>query len=109
MWKNILLLGVLAYLALVRGLRYQRAGSLPKRYELTSRISLARMTTDDAQSILKELTELEFPTIFGFSIIFALFKGGDHWSGTTMQPYPLTRIAIDIRYTNSFISFGIYR
>ncbi|KAF6227091.1 hypothetical protein HO133_008532 [Letharia lupina] len=32
------------------------------------------MTTDDAQAILKDLTELEFPKFFGFSIIFALFK-----------------------------------
>lgn len=32
------------------------------------------MTTNDAQAILKDLTELEFPKVFGFSIIFALFK-----------------------------------
>lgn len=32
------------------------------------------MTTSDAQAILKDLTELEFPKLFGFSIIFALFK-----------------------------------
>jgi hypothetical protein len=32
------------------------------------------MTTDDAQSILKDLTEMEFPKIMGLSIIFALFK-----------------------------------
>ncbi|KAK4694526.1 hypothetical protein P7C71_g3072, partial [Lecanoromycetidae sp. Uapishka_2] len=32
------------------------------------------MTTNDAQAILKDLTELEFPKFFGFSIIFALFK-----------------------------------
>jgi hypothetical protein len=32
------------------------------------------MTTNDAQSILKDLTEMEFPKIMGLSIIFALFK-----------------------------------
>lgn len=32
------------------------------------------MTTSDAQAILKDLTVLEFPKLFGFSIIFALFK-----------------------------------
>ncbi|MCJ1362835.1 hypothetical protein MMC16_001941 [Acarospora aff. strigata] len=32
------------------------------------------MTVDDVQAILKDLTELEFPKIMGFSIIFALFK-----------------------------------
>lgn len=73
-WKA--LLGVLAYLVLVRLLRYRRVDSLPKRYGLTTRASFASMTTDDAQTILKDLTELEFPKIFGFSIIFALFKAG---------------------------------
>lgn len=38
------------------------------------------MTTDQAQSILKDLTELEFPKIFGFSVIFALFKACMHIS-----------------------------
>ena len=32
------------------------------------------MTADDAQTILRELTELEFPKLMGFSIVFALFK-----------------------------------
>jgi hypothetical protein len=32
------------------------------------------MTTDDAQAILKDLTEMEFPKIMGLSVIFALFK-----------------------------------
>ncbi|KAJ9657540.1 hypothetical protein H2201_008141 [Coniosporium apollinis] len=32
------------------------------------------MTVDDAQAILKDLTELEFPKLMGFSVIFALFK-----------------------------------
>lgn len=36
--------------------------------------SYRKMTTSDAQAILKDLTELEFPKLFGFSIIFALFK-----------------------------------
>jgi hypothetical protein len=32
------------------------------------------MTTDDAQAILRDLTEMEFPKVMGLSIIFALFK-----------------------------------
>ena len=32
------------------------------------------MTTDQAQSVLKELVEIEFPKLMGFSIVFALFK-----------------------------------
>ena len=67
---------VLAYMAIVSKLRYRRAADLPKRYNLTTRASFRTMSTDDAQAILKDLTELEFPKFFGFSIIFALFKGG---------------------------------
>lgn len=46
----------------------------PRKYGLEHRESFAKMTTDDAQAILKDLTELEFPKIMGLSIIFALFK-----------------------------------
>lgn len=65
---------VLAYMALVRLLRYERARSLQIQYSPQGRASFAEMTTSDAQKILKDLTELEFPKVFGFSIIFALFK-----------------------------------
>lgn len=75
-WRNALIPAAVVYLAVVYLLRHRRASSLPKRYGLTTRTSFARMTVDDAQSILKDLTELEFPKIFGFSIIFALFKEG---------------------------------
>ena len=60
--------GFLIYLLLVRLLPYQRAKDLERRY------SRQGMTTSDAQAILKDLTELEFPKFLGFSIIFALFK-----------------------------------
>jgi hypothetical protein len=69
--------GVVAYLVIVYLLRHRRVRSLQKRFGLTSGASFARMTTIDAQATLRDLTELEFPTVFGFSIIFALFKGGD--------------------------------
>ena len=48
------------------------------------------MTTDDAQSILKDLTELEFPKTFGFSVIFALFKARKHICFTDVLLYPRT-------------------
>ena len=67
---------VLAYMAVVSMLRYRRAAYLQKKYNFTTRASFRTMSMDDAQAILKDLTELEFPKIFGFSIIFALFKGG---------------------------------
>lgn len=75
-WRVLLIQGFVAYLAIVYLLRHKRARSLPKRYGLTTRASFARMTIEEAQAILKDLTELEFPKVFGFSIIFALFKEG---------------------------------
>lgn len=67
-WTTLVLPGFLIYLLLVRLLRYQRAKDLERQY------SRQGMTTSDAQAILKDLTELEFPKFLGFSIIFALFK-----------------------------------
>lgn len=77
-WKTqwICTLIVLAYMVSVSMLRHRRAADLQKKYNLTTRASFRTMSTDDAQTILKDLTELEFPKMFGFSIIFALFKGG---------------------------------
>ena len=34
------------------------------------------MTADDAQAILKTLAELEFPKLYGFSMVVALFRVG---------------------------------
>ena len=52
----------------------KRAQALPKKYGMVSRAAYATMTADMAQEILKELTDLEFPKLIGFSIVFALFK-----------------------------------
>lgn len=76
-WTVTVIISVLAYMALVSKLRYRRAANLQTKYNLTTRSSFRTMSTDNAQLILKDLTELEFPKIFGFSIIFALFKGGN--------------------------------
>lgn len=73
-WKTFLVPVLLVYILLVHLLRDRRAKSLERRFSPAGRASFCRMTTDDAQAILKDLTELEFPKFFGFSIIFALFK-----------------------------------
>lgn len=63
-------------MAIVYFLRYRRAKYLQARFDLLTRESFSTMSTAQAQAILKDLTELEFPKIFSFSIIFALFKVG---------------------------------
>ena len=75
-WKLILVLGMLAYIFLVHMLRYQRAKSLARKYAPAGRESFRKMTAEDAQAILKTLAELEFPSLYGFSMIMALFRVG---------------------------------
>lgn len=67
-------IGFAMYVFLVAALRDQRAHDLQKRFGMLKRDDYARMTADDSQAILKQLTELEFPKFMGFSIVFALFK-----------------------------------
>lgn len=71
-----LVLGMLAYLFLVHLLRYQRAKSLERKYAPAGKESFRNMTVDDAQAILKTLTELEFPKLYGVSMVVALFRVG---------------------------------
>ncbi len=75
-WKLSLVLAMLAYLALVHVLRYQRVKSLEKKYAPAGRESLRNMTVDDAQAILKTLAELECPSLYGLAMVMALFKVG---------------------------------
>ena len=71
--QNFLLV-ISVYLLCVSLLRHRRAKKLWCRYAPAGKDSFDKITVDEAQIILKELTELEFPRLFGFSIIFALFK-----------------------------------
>ena len=70
------MLGILAYVFLVRALRYQRTKSLERKHAPASRESFRNMTADDAQAILKTLAELEFPSLYGLSMVMALFRVG---------------------------------
>ena len=76
-WGIFFLPTLLVYLLLVHLLRHRRAKSLQRRFSPAGRASFGHMTTNDAQAILKDLTELEFPHFFGFAIILALFKAGN--------------------------------
>lgn len=78
-WKSALLLGMLAYLILVYLFRFQRAKRLQKRYAPAGRESFRSMTADDAQAIIKTLAELEFPSLYGFSMLMSLFRVRSAW------------------------------
>lgn len=69
----ILLLG---YLALVRSLRYRREASMRKKFNFPNRASMARMTNDEAQEIIKYVAGYEMPHMQILGLEFALFKVG---------------------------------
>jgi len=73
-WKFLLLFTALLYLLLVSSLRYRRLNSMTSKLGYQDRASFSRMTTADAQAIIIYLSELEFPTVYFYSVAFALFK-----------------------------------
>ena len=92
-----LALCALVYLLVVRILRYRRARSLERKYAPEGRKSFRNMTVNDAQAILKTLAELEFPSLYGFSMVVALFRV----SGTKSAALVQSRLIGTSRHTAS--------
>lgn len=69
----ILVSAILVYVFVVRILRYRRSESLRAKFTAGER-RFSDMTAEDAQSILKTLAELEFPKLYGLSMVVALFR-----------------------------------
>ena len=65
---------LIVYLALCSLLRFGREKEMRRKYGYLDRASLARMTNDDAQAIVKYIIDLEFPFLYETSMKFALFK-----------------------------------
>src|SRR5438046_393304 len=75
--KALLLFMLLAYLVVVRLLRYKRMKDMHKKFNYPTRASFSKMTLDDAHAIHLYLATLEFPQTFSASVFFALFKVGN--------------------------------
>lgn len=73
-WKTVALTLFLGYVLLCRALRYRREASMRRKFGYPDRASLARMTTEDAQLILRDLLTLEFPQFAVTALQFGLFK-----------------------------------
>lgn len=69
----ILVSSILVYVFIVRILRYNRSEGLRARFTAGGK-KFSDMTAEDAQSILKTLAELEFPKLYGLSMVVALFR-----------------------------------
>lgn len=75
-----------SYALLCNALRFMRRDQLQKKYGYYDRESMARMTTTEAQEIIKTLSESEWPLVFMTSVEFALFKvSHDFLNLTTRQ------------------------
>lgn len=67
---------LLAYVILCSALRRRRVRRMTRKLKFPDRKSLSKMTNVEAQHILQEMAEWEFPTLFLKSLQFALFKVG---------------------------------
>ena len=70
----ISLLLLLLYVATVKLFRFRRREAIKQKHAMLNRANFAHLTADQAQDVLQELVEMEFPKLMGFSIVFALFK-----------------------------------
>ncbi|TDZ28089.1 Mycophenolic acid synthesis protein B [Colletotrichum spinosum] len=65
---------VAGWVVICAGLRFKRINGLRKQLGYTDRASLAHMTNEDAQIILKNIIEFEFPKFYLLALQFAIFK-----------------------------------
>lgn len=74
MYYLSILAAVASYLVLVRALRYRRRDDIQRRFPYRTREEMVSMSLSEAASIVRELSEQEFPSVFYTSVSFALFK-----------------------------------
>ncbi|KAI1333893.1 hypothetical protein F5Y15DRAFT_403487 [Xylariaceae sp. FL0016] len=73
-WTKYIIPAAVGYVALCRALRYRKERAMQRTYGYEGRESLARMTNDEAQSIIKTIAAYEFPEFHLLSLQFGLFK-----------------------------------
>ncbi|GKT92317.1 dephospho-CoA kinase [Colletotrichum tofieldiae] len=78
---------VAGWVALCAALRFRRITNFRRQMGFTDRDSLARMTNDQAQLILKNVIEFEFPKMYLLSLQFAIFKIGRMSTDSDTQTY----------------------
>ena len=99
-----------SYALLCNALRFRRRDQLQKKYGYFDRESMARMTTTEAQEIIKTMSESEWPLVFMTSLEFALFKVNNNillpnnrsQSSNTQQTYGIPTISGLLNATKEF-------
>lgn len=96
----------LAYVILCSSLRFRRMRRMKKKLNSPDRKALAKMTNVEAQSIIGELYQYEFPLVFLKSLQFALFKVGPlaipEYSKLIRQTYAIPTISSLLVATRMF-------
>jgi hypothetical protein len=72
-WSFLFPLGAL-YLWLASSLRFRRVEAVKKKYGYSTRDQMAKMTDNEAQEILRIISDLEFPAMFEKGLQLALFR-----------------------------------
>ena len=65
---------VVGYVLLCTRFRHSQKRAIEERFNYRDRLSLAKMTLEDAHAIQTWLAEQQFPSVFSAAIFFALFK-----------------------------------
>jgi hypothetical protein len=73
-YSPFLIPAFLTYVALCSLLRFRRRDAIQKKFNYMDKSSMSKMTNVDAQAILNQLAEFEFPKMYETSLQFALFK-----------------------------------
>lgn len=73
-WTNATVICIAMYLVTCSLLRFRHEKAMRLKFNYPDRASLARMTNDDAQSILEYIMTYEFPFLYKLALQFAIFK-----------------------------------
>ncbi|PTB66320.1 hypothetical protein BBK36DRAFT_1118662 [Trichoderma citrinoviride] len=73
-WVLCSVAGFALYAALCSSLRFRRLKTMRKQLNYPDRESLSRMTNEDAQKIVNIISIYEFPTLYDFSLRYAIFR-----------------------------------
>ncbi|RFU72813.1 c6 finger domain-containing [Trichoderma arundinaceum] len=73
-WLLYSVAGATFYAILCSTVRFRRLNSMRKRFNFPDRESLSRMTNEDAQKIVHQMSTFEFPLLYDFSLRYAVFK-----------------------------------
>lgn len=100
---------ITAYVLAVRALRYRRRDGFQRRFpQYKTREEMASLPLSDAASIMRELSEREFPITFYTSVSFALFKVSQE-ARSSAEIGPRAKPSADVWDSDDLQALGSYQ